>query len=604
MRKLIKVGAARKSGIRPSFVFIPRRLLTGLLFGSVIFSPWLQAADSLPEPLLQEIFFLTDVGAESLGMHLLADVEPDLEVAAEAWIVWHRQKVVLLQQKGRWSEVVHEYEALPVNVPASHQNWLFSELVHSYLAMAAGEQARDLLLSLIWDSFLDKNRLPELRRLVLQSYLVDGRYENARTALLRYEQDYPNAELDYELLALKARLMIASGRANEAAVLTVVSDEPVVRSVYVLALLKGLTPLDTSLLAETLRWLAEPQLGLAFKQSLFAALFEKVKRLDDLPKRIAALEDLLGINNIGGAQVTAVVDALWFVLTEYGSRLANGHQLLMGNFGPWFELAEAMEQPNSRKAEAIYAWLALKAQGADINARAHGLLVTLLEQQGHMPLLRAMYLSSSQFANVSVLPLAVIYRLVDMALADADLGLASKLMSQLDAPKGVDIVEWQLRRARVQILAGAPDYGIELLKEIVAVESLSQAQVANVLLAAQDLNSKAKLQPAFSLLAELLHKLPDSSSQRELLYWMAEIRMAQLQYSEAARLYLQSAHLGKRNDKDDWVEAARHRAAHALEQAGLLSDALNIYQTLSAATEGGARRIYDYQVRRLKSSIN
>ncbi len=604
MRQLIKVGAARKFGTRPSFVFSRQPLLVGLLTGFVIFSPCLQATDGLSESLLQEISFLTDAGAESLGMHLLADAEPNLARVSEAWIVWHRQKVLLLQQKGRWSEVIHEYETLPVDVPAKHQNWLLGEIVHSYLAMASGEQARDLLLSLIWKGRLDKKRLPELRRLVLHSYLVDGRYDNARTALLRYEQDYPDAVLDDELLALKARLMIASGRANEAAVLTVVSGEPVVRSVYVLALLKGLTPLDANLFAETLRWLAAPQLGLALKQSLFAALFEKIKGLDGLSDRIAALEGLLGINDIDGAQVTAVVDTLWFSLTEYGRRLANGQQLLMGNFDPWFTFAEEMRQSSNRKAEAIYAWLALKAQGTDINAQAHGLLVSLLEQQGHTPLLRAMYLSSSQFAGVGVLPLAVIYRLVDMALADADLGLASKLMSQLDAPKGVDVVEWQLRRARVKILAGATDDGIELLKEIVAVESLSQVQIENVLLAVHDLHSKARVVAAFTILAELLHKLPDRSAQHELLYWMAEIRMAQQQYSEAARLYIKSAHLSQKNAKNDWVETARHRAAHALEQAGLLSDALNIYQRLSAATEGGAGRIYDYQIRRLKNSIN
>jgi len=603
MPKLIKRGAAQKTGVRPSFVSAPQRLLAILFAGSLLLSPCLQAENGLPEPLLKELSFLTAEGAESLGMQLLADAEPNLEQAPEAWIEWHRQKVVLQQQRGRWVEVVREYETLPANVPDSHQIWLSGELVQAYLAMGAGEQARDLLLSLIWSGDPDPSRLTKWRRLVLQSYIVDGRHDNARTALLRYEQDY-GAELEYEVLALKARLMIASDHANEAAVLMVVSDKPIVRSVYVLALLKGLTPLDTRLLTEALMWLAEPQLGLAFKQSLFGALFEKIKQLDRLPERIEALEGLLAINDIDGAQATAVVDALWFALTEYGRELANQQQLLMGNFGPWFELAAEMEQPSGRKAEAIYAWLAVKAQGADINSRAHGLLVSLLEQRGHLPLLRAMYLSSSQFADIGVLPLAVMYRLVDMALAEADLGLASKLMSQLDAPKGVDIVEWQLRRARVQILAGSAEYGADLLKEIAAVESLGQAQIANLLLAVQDLNSKAESASAFAILAKLLHKLPEGNSQRELLYWMAEIRMGQRQYSEAARLYLQAARLNSAGEADGWTVAARHRAAHALEQAGLLSDALNIYQTLSAATDDGARRIYDYQIRRLKNSIN
>lgn len=574
-------------------------LCTPFLFVSVA-----HASQPLSEELLTELSWLSDEGAETLSFMLLAEAEPSLDENPQAWTEWHQKKIELLRQKGRWKEIIQEYETLPVNVPDSHLNWVFAELVKAYLTMGGGEQARDLLLSLIWDSEHDQTQLADWRRLVVQSYLVDGRFDNAQTAALRFEQDYPDAEQDADWLGLKARLLIESDRANDAAILTVVSDKPTARSAYVLARLKGLTPLDAEILNEALGWLNQPQLDVTFKQALFTALFEKAKQIPDWPQRIAALERLLEVIHIGVAQTTAVADALWYSLTEYGQQLANQQQLLVGNFGPWFDLADKLSQSGTNQAEALYAWLAINAEGKDINAKAHALLVNSLGQQGRSELLRSLYLSSSQFADINVLPLALMYRLVDLALAEPDLGMASRLMSQVDAPEGVDVIEWQLRRARVQILAGVPEHGAEMLQEIVAADSLTNAQIENVLLAVQDLNNKARHEAAYKILAELLHKVPESGWQYELLFWMAEARMAQQQYSDAARLYLRSAKLAKDNQAQGWSDTAYQHAAQALEQAGLLSDAVNVYQALLPNLDSATRSIYQNQIRRLTTIAN
>ncbi len=596
MRNQYKGGANRQGGFSTPFAFMSK----GLFMAALLLAIPVQAeSTALSDDLLNEISSLSQQGAETLSLLLLDEAQPDLDQDAQVWARWHQKKIELFRQKGRWSEIIREYENLPANVPDDHLDWVLVELVRAYLATGAGEQARDLLLSLIWDTAPDASRLVEWRRLVALSYLVDGRYDQARTAVLRYEQDYANADLDAEWLGLKARVLIETGHANEAAILTVVSDKPGVRSAYVLASLKGLSPLNADLLQEALDWLNHPQLDVVFKQSLFAALFEKIKQIPNWSERITALEKLLDVDQIELAHMTAVADALWYSLTEYGRQLANQQQLLVGNFGPWFDQANAMSMTDPNQAEAIYAWLAIHAQGADINAKAHELLVNHLTQQGRGGLLRSLYLSSSQFADIKALPLALMYRLVDMALAEGNAGLAAKLMSQLDAPKGVDVLEWQMRRARVQILTGRTDTGAGLLKEIVSADSLTMPQIGNALLAVQDLNNQARHEAAYDVLEDLLDKVPESGWRYQLLFWMAEVRMAQQRYSDAARLYLRSANLAAEDQGSGWRDTARFRAAVALEQAGLVTDAADIYRRLLPTTNQATRSIYHNQIRRL-----
>ena len=557
-------------------------------------------AASIKELPVQEISALAEQGAESLSLLLLAEAEPDLAQAPEAWTRWHRSKIELLRQKEAWQAIIREYENLPLAVPAAHRDWLFTQVIKTYLTMGSGEQARDLLLALIWDSEHDEGELAQWRRLVVQSYLVEGRYEDARSAVLRYEQDYPAAAQEPRWLGLKARLLIANERANEAAILAVGSTAAPARSAYVLARLNGGAPLEPDLVDQAFGWLDAPGLDVSFKQALFNGLFQRSRQLDDWPRRIGLLQRLLEVTHLEVAQVTAVVDALWFSLVQYGRQLANRHQLLVGNFTPWFELAQQLEAGEDWQAEALYAWLAIEAQGADIKARAHRGLVERLSHRGENDLLRSLYLSSAQFTDVSVLPLAVMYRLVDMALAEHDLGLAAKLMSELDAPAGVDVVEWQLRRARVQILAGNPARGGARLKEIAAADSLTDSQLDNLVLAVQDLQHQGAPELGTEILQTLLPKLPDSRRRGELYFWLGELRWSQGRYSDAARHYLHAARLSAQAESD-WAEAARGRAAEALVRAGLISDAVQLYRRLLDGAAPAQRAIYGARIRGLEA---
>ncbi len=562
-----------------------------LLTGSVL------AAELDVTRLGKELAMLNQQGVTGLASALLDQAEPDRLNQPQLWQQWHRQKLAGLIQQGQWQAVIAEYEAQVGQVDPLYSSWLSLQSIRAYISLGRGEQARDLLLPLLWRDAPDADRVSELRRLVLHSYLVDGRIDNARTAVRRYELDYADAELDSAWLALKARSLIAQDKANEAAILTVVSDQPEVKAIYSLALLSGLTRLDETLWQDGLHWLAQSELDQEYHECLFSALFNKAKQLDNLGLRVRYLQKLLQIGGRDSAQQVALVDALWFAYEAYGQKVANQQQLLIGNFEPWLVLAGQFQNEAPFKSEALYAWLAVNVDDVNISSQAHDLFVSRLISQGRTYAVRPLYLSATRFSEVA-LPTVLTYRLIDLALAEGDLIQASKLMSQMDAFEGVNVMAWQLRRARLQILTGVSQYGIELLQQVVDADSLSLSQVEYLILATQDLKQKSKYEEAYILLAQLLNKAPDTSMNQQLLFWMADCREGQQRYTDAALLYLQAA----AQSKNDWSLAAYQRAAEVLQQAGQIDDALHLYTQLWQMTGGSQRLLYQAKIQDLKLS--
>jgi len=566
---------------------------------SLTFSAPLVAAPGQDSQALgDELKLLSQQGATGLASLLLDQAEPDRVAQPQEWQQWHRDKLAMLVQQGHWQAVINEYEAQQQHADPDYLHWLRLQAVRAYISLGQGEQARDLLLPLIWSGEAAVEEIAELRRLVLQSYLVDGRVDNALTAVRRYELDYPDAEQNSEWLALKARSLVAQGEANDAAILTVVSDAPQAKAAYTLALMEGLTALDDNLWQQGLYWLEQPTIDAQYRQSLFTATFNKVKQVKVWGTRIRYLERLLQIGGSDNAQQIALVDALWFAYVEYGQQLANQRQLLIGNFDPWFELAAQFPADKAVESEAVYAWLALRSDDAAVSSRAHDLFVTSLMNSGRSYAVRPLYLSATQFSNKS-LPLVLTYRLVDLALAEKDLAQASMLMSQLDAPEGIDVMEWQMRRARLQILTGVTNYGMELLQQVVAADSLTRTQIEYLILATQDLKQKGKYDEAYSVLAQLLNKAPDRAMNQQLLFWMADCRQYQQRYVDAAELYLRAA--SQFAEAGDWSLASYQRAAEVLQQAGQRDDALRLYERIWAKADGSQRLLIQAKIQRLKA---
>lgn len=555
-------------------------------------------ASALPadKPELSELSQLSAAGMTEFSLVLLDEYTPDIETSPQAWMVWQQDKVSVYQQLGQWQRIVQLGDSIPVKAPPSYREWLQKQIIQAYLFLGDGASARDLLLVQLWVESRagadpeKSTRLERLRRQVIQSYLVEGRTRDAMSATVRYEQDYRASLEDSAWRALKGRVLIASDRAEKAALVTVANDTPVGQAVYALARLKGRAPLDQAMLQAVIASLTSPWLDQELRQELFAAALGKATAIISGAERIVALERLSRINNIGSARMTTLGDALWYAYAEYGQQVANRLQLLLGDFEPWFDSATRLSESSHAEAVALFAYLALRVEDADARARAHEKFVASLAGQQQTDLLRLLYLSSSQFRDVSALPLVVMYRLVDMALADGDLGLAARLMSQLDAPNGVDLAEWQLRRARVQILTGASEYGADLLQQMVATRHLSSSQIEYLIQVVFDLQNSQQYQAAYNILSALLPNVPDLILHREVLFLMADCLASLRQYAAAARLYLRSAMLDTGNMNDAWGQAARYQAAQAMLKLGLVSDALTLYRALYSLADTPDRR--------------
>lgn len=594
-------GASNQlAGLSAPSVF-PRwqRLCAALLFSALSLLPLSATAQTASDSKLGELKALAQAGMADFSLALLERDLPSFSANPDGWMEWQQQKLAIFRQQGEWQHIIDEYEAMPAEAPVVYQSWLRLRTVEAYLGQGDGESARDLLSPLIWGSSGSDDGLAELRRLVIMSYLVEGRQGDAHSAMLRYEQDYSDAADDPAWIAIKTRVMIADGHPDDAALVAVVSEEPEGKALYALAHLKGYAAMDEQLLRETMAALNNRALDQPLRQELFAAALEKMSAIPVWAERIAALQQLVVVPEVSGSRITAAVDALWHAYSEHGQEVANRLQLLVGDFTPWFEAASQLQATSPMQAEALYVWLAHHAGSVELQAKAHELFVELLfsdqrgYQQGHPQgdeLLRTLYLSSSQYTDLRTVPLAVIYQLVDLALSEADLAHAAQLMSQLDKPNGVDLLEWQLRRARLQILTGAPQAGGTLLLELVNGQSLSAGQIDYLLKAIFDLQNANQQEQAYAVLAALLPRLPDLNLHREVLYWMADARLALGEPLEAARLYLRSAMLIGPDTRDEWALAARYQAAQALIKAGVVTDGVAIYRSLLQVMENPEHR--------------
>lgn len=558
-------------------------------FASLALVSGLACTQPLSKPDLAELQQLSSAGMSEFSLVLLDENTPDINESPSDWVEWQKYKVTLYQERGQWQDLIELSESLPESVPAEYRQWLQAQVIDAYLSMGDGESARDLLMSRLWaadesdaDPQLTNAGHEMLRRLVVQSYLTEGRTADALSSVLRYDQDYPNSHGDARWRALKGQVLISKQRFGDAAEITAGNKDQVGVAVNILARLKSGAALDWSTLQTVLVPLKSLKLDQEFKNELFAVALDKAVNIHSLPERLSVLEQLVSAKNINNANMTDLADALWQAYGAYGQALSNRLQLLLGNFDSWFESAARLAAASPVEARALYVYLAQRVDDKTVQLAAHEKLVDHLAKRTpeDKELLKALYLASSQYSDVSSLPLSVLYLSVDTALEEGNIELASKLMGQLDAPNGVDLAEWQLRRARVQVLTGVSEYGADLLEQIVRSNQLSTKQIEYLIQVVFDLQNSRQYQRAYDILAVLLPHVPDLVLHRQVLFLMADSLVFMHQYAGAARLYLRSAMLDPTQGNDSWGQAARYQAAQAMVKVGLVYDALKLYRQL------------------------
>jgi TolA-binding protein len=545
---------------------------------------------------LDEIAKLAKGGASQLALQLLEREQPDPAEAQSAWMRWERMRVRIMSEHGDWEALAQRLAKQPEGLPGAFVDWARVHRARALLMSGRYADARQLLRALIWrqEPVLEAQQLAHYRHLVMQSYLHEGRIEDAYAAMLRFHQDYGEGNREAQLL--RARVLLASGRAGESRpLLERLGDDPIARALLLLARLRsGERP---AVVLEQAQAQADAAQGSAeARYLLYGTMAEAAAAGDNPAREIIALERWFRVEEVDRVWARLfhlTPDSLWQGYQAYAKRVGNREQLLLGNDEAWFRAAQNTDARYPVRIRSIYALLAENAYQAAERERAHRALIEhLLKLDNGMALVQQLYLHSLRFGGEHPVPAAVAYPLVDQAIREGDLRQASRLLQHLPEPPGDTArFAWQMRRAKVFILAGEFARTSELLTTLLPqAASLEDGQRDQFVQLLFDLQTVGEHERAYQLLAELYQRTPNYKVRRELLFWMGDSRQGQQQYAEAARLYLLSATLIDNASMDPWAQTARYQAAQSLTKARMLEDAASLYRQLLKVTESPERR--------------
>ncbi len=556
-----------------------------LLAALLVFAP-----PAFADVQLDEISRLAREGTPHLAVRILDEHQPSVQTDPTAWARWERERISIYQLQGDSHAVLTRLRRLPRKVPADFVVWAETTMSEAEVNTGQGRSARERLARLVWGQPRESlaAHLVAWRRLIIRSYLTEGRIEDAQAAMLRYQLDYGDSSEEWKLL--RARVLVRAGRAEEAERLLKDLTGLEARVLRLLASSRSGHIRADKLNARVERLLQQQGLEPALAYQLWGTLAEAARRDGNGEMWITALEHAVALVHrtlVADSPVQPDADVLWTAYETYAQELANAQQLLVGNHPAWFALADSLVDKQPTRARAVYAYLALNADDGPASEEAHHQLVDLHAGERGAQVLRQLYLKSGRFPDVESIPRAARYGLVEQAVGERDIVLASRLMAGLDqAPTGTDAMTWSLQRARVQILGGHQTRGIAMLRELIATrESLSPEMVERANQVIFDLQTLGEHQTAYDIFSEVLVRTSDARAVRELQFWMADSLAAMGRPVAAARLYLRSAMVPEPHAMDAWAQTARYRAAEALGEAGLRDDARFLYEGLLAVTE-------------------
>jgi tetratricopeptide (TPR) repeat protein len=539
--------------------------------------------------LLDRIDVLVRAGAPQLALHALNEAQPE-PASLDEWMRWERRRLAIHEALGEWEAIAERVENVPQGLPLEQRRELWVAAAVAQIRAGDGEAARRFLRRLLWGHDGAALETAPWRRLVIQSYLADDEVDDARIAMERYDGDFH--PVDPQWAELHARIALRAGEYADAAQLTATSQTHEGRLLQLLATVRrGGVPQD-QLLARIRDFEKDTRKRSEINRRAWALLADAALTFEDPLLRVQALERAIPVDDR-----LLRVDArdLWRAYSALGELLGNRARLLVGEDGPWFELAATHEKEGKRSAaRAVFALIAGLSRDTLSREQAHMRLLDSLNEDGLERVAVLVYTpGEGRFDTYAELPPAVRYRLSEAALKGYDVKRAAQIVDGLEnPPKDVDGITWRLRRARLAIYAGDFDAGVGLLQSVVDdTGPLDDARADEILQVVFDLQAVDRHAQAVGLFSAVHDLAQTTRMQRETLFWMGESRSALGQHERAAQHYLGSALYGGADGWDLWGQSARYHAAEALGEAGLTADARRLYEALLQTTQDPNRRV-------------
>ncbi len=563
----------------------------------------LVAVPAQADQRLELLKHISAAGAPALTLKMLDQAQPTIDQDLYAWIAWEQERLAILAQWRQWNDLLIRVEGLPADVPEQFLQQAVTYKASAYLNLDQATAAREVLRTRLWR--VDAGESAEYeswRQLVIESYLRDGRHEDARVAMLRFDQDFDNRDPEWQLL--RARVLIETGRDDEALALLAGDESWQADLTRLLARLRAgdVDRAEVWRLVKTRS--AADELDPEQRASLWGLGYHVAARMSPVD-RVVALEALFRTGAESPLELFRIpVDRLWQAYTEYAELVGNRAELLLGDDAAWLDLAARSSKPTPVKARSLYALLLLRAaDGETADRAAAGYMQTHGEiDAGERNLLDSLFNRSRAFSSARKIPPSIRYQLVDLALQSADIDEATRLMSGLETiPDGASRFDWQLRQSRVLILGGRYREGDAVLRNLISEYREPQVEATDRLLQVLfDLQTVGLHDEAIAHFNALLRLEVEARQRREILFWIGDSYRGLERYDHAALLYLQSAMLPGPDTMDPWGQTARYNAAESLQAAGLIDDARRIFVGLLRVTDDPARRaVLNHRIQQL-----
>lgn len=553
----------------------------------------ISASQLLANQQLDSLKHISAAGAPFLTLKMLDQAQPGLDQDLYEWILWEQERYQILAQWKQWNELLIRIEGLPKDLPEQFLQQAATYRIRAYLALGQNRTARKLLREQLWA--VDAGSSSEYsawRKLIIETYLEDQRIDDARIAMLRLQQDFEQTDKDWMLL--RARVLMQSGRFQET--ITLLSHRLDWQSLSMKLLAEYRNKLHN---AQTLWDLARKRIDavpgdkeqLASYWSIAVIAAQAISPSNE----VQALEGRLSLDVTDSINLIAVdADQLWQAYLRYAQLVGNRSELLVGDDENWIKLAQNARQDAPLKARSLLAYLMTESSNAEIRQQAAAIfLQTLdLDKESQRFLIGQLFNHSQRFADADAIPVEIRFQLVDIALKEANIEEATRLMSGLDSvPKDTREFDWTLRQARVLLLGGKLKQGDSKLNELIARYAEPNKQDTDrILQVLFDLQALQADEQAIAHFRQLMNLPLEATQRREVLFWMADSFKALKQHQKAALLYLQSAMFPGPQTMDPWAQTARYSAAESLQKAGLVDDARRVYQSLLEATKDPNRR--------------
>ena len=310
---------------------------------------------------------LNQAGAPQLALaRVVRDQPPQPDSAA--WYDWESLRLTLLSETHQAAEIVARATLYPKNAPRDFQQKALGHGAWAQLELKQGAAARALLARLIWQFELNPADQQWARRLVIRSYLVEHKAEDAYRAMLRYQQDFQ--PLPKEVATEFVQGLLQEGHATEA--MTWLAElDPAAPITLALKMKAGLIAPGAAIVQARAAWQKQPN-----AVSYAAVIADGAEMLKDDRQSIGALEQ--GLDLAESTQDADREARLWRAYRREAKRLGNRAQVLQGDDAAWLELASRMEGTDALGARALYAYMAQQGGTSEVRATALSRLYALL----------------------------------------------------------------------------------------------------------------------------------------------------------------------------------------------------------------------------------